>query len=349
MRSRLAILGFALLLAAGGAWAADNYADGSKINLCSIRGDIATNSSGNASASQPLRPVGYLDSRFQNDTGGSAWWQIQFPGTYKVGSYYFQTYSNLYDSMSYQVQTSLTGTPGSWVDRTGVISLVGAPKIPATLSGTFTGGPVDAKYVRLNTLSYAGYSDMIVAVADLSGPNNPPVNPSISLAQSPWAGGSATMVDRLRGSLSGVDTAPLNDDFPTTYLYGIPYYPDLLNPTQMTVTLNDKYLVDTVGLTTISDNRKARDLDIWISPDASGSSWTKVKSVTDLTQSVTYHEIGLDGVYSARRVRFDILSAWSGVGGQGYMAQLYVYGSVPEPATLALLALGGTILLRRRR
>jgi len=349
----LTALGMALAIAASPAMADVPYVDDLQFNLCSIRGAVAATSSGR-DASGSLHPAGFLDTRFTPEAGGTAWWRVAFPDTYNVSSYTFVTYGNLYTSMTYQVETSLTGEDGSWVPRTGPITLTPGSDgfVTGLISGSFAA--VEAKFVRLNFLSYAGYGEAIVGFAQITGLNNNiAVNPGISLVQ-PWAGvaGTPLLTDRDR---TDAEVPALTDAFVgrELALFGTSYYVGQDGPAQMTVPLNDLYAIHAVGITTMgnpSDDRKAKDVRIYISPDAEGDNWIPVTGIITLPNSpIPYHEIELNGVHDAQRVRFDILNTHN-ADGWGYMGQLYVYGGpIPEPATMSLLVLGGLAMLRRRK
>ncbi|OPZ31601.1 MAG: hypothetical protein BWZ02_00108 [Lentisphaerae bacterium ADurb.BinA184] len=204
------------------------------------------------------------------------------------------------------------------------------------------------------------------------GPNaGMQVNPRISVAQSTWAGGAATVTDPVVGGPSSQPT--LVNDFTDGNWPGMAFYANADNwptgsygpypavPTTFVVALPDlsKFQVEAVGMSTISDVRAPRDIEVYVSLEDSGDVWQHVLSVDDMPWGGTagYHEYDLaSAVLGVQRVRFDVLRPWNtgpdwmGIP-QAYMAELYVYGSqIPEPASLTTLAaLAAAASLRRRR
>ena len=370
------VLGVAVAMTAGPAVAATYYANSSQIDLCAFRDNITSSSSGGA-ADQVLHPVGYADTRFSPDSNGKAWWQVDFSGAYSVSDYSFRTYGDLYSSFTYQIDV-FDGE--KWFSPTGPITLepdltrpitinTGTTLykknqpytsegetiyyVPGFISGSFPEPVENIQAVRFTVLDYSGtYSDVCLAVAHLTGPNeNIAVSPNLSLAQTVWSGAGAV-------TLNGVNTPLLNDNFRPVdrYIYGVSYSASEAAPAEIIVPLNDLYAVSSVALSTITDGRTAKDVRIWVSPDAEGDNWILVtnKGKTDhmtLPQQ-SYHEIDFiniseEAAYDAQRVRFDVLSTYQN--GSGFITQVYVYGSaVPEPATMTLLTLGGLVALRRR-
>ena len=232
------------------------------------------------------------------------------------------------------VQTSLDGV--TWDDQTGVLTDKNG------ISGTFAAGPVDAKFVRLNTLSYAGFGEMILQLARLYGPNDPAVTQDISLCQSTWNGGSASCIDPVNPN--GHDLATAVDDG-NGYWFGDGIYVNATGTAlswpatsgKVIISLQIGYQVEAIGLATISDGRAPRDVDIYLSPKPTGDdTWTLASSLRDLPrqrgdgQPVAYNEIELDNPAVARRVMIEILRTWE--------TQAPGYGQPPSSATLPRLS-----------
>ena len=366
MKNLVMAAGLVLAFCAGPAMAGAYFADGSLVDLCAFRDNVVNTSSGTSpGVYQPLHPVGYADARFNYDGSGTAWWEIEFSSVYNVSNYEFRTYDGLYTSFTYQIETSLDGE--EWFNRTGPISQdatvynnkgsaddpIDVWTVPGLVSGTFDAAA--AKFVRFTVLESDGYnfgSTVCMAVAHLSGPNTVAITPNISLAQTAWAGGGVA-------TLNGNENVYLNDNFQPAdrYLYGAPYSASANSPAQMIVPLDDQYAVSSVGMSTITDSRRAKDVQIWVSPDAAGDNWILVTNKDGSTYTTfpdaTYYVIDFSDIsenasYNAQRVRIDVLNTYNGE--SGFVTQLYVYGApVPEPATMTLLTLGGLTLLRRRR
>lgn len=324
--------------------AALTYVDGSKINLATIRGTVATschNTGGDGGPRAPLHAGYGWEARCGGllDGDTSVWWQMQMPDVYKVSNYTIVFYSPPYQVKDFTVQTSLTGLPGSWTTQDTITN-----NATDTVTGSFAA--VDARYVRINSTAFQDNSyGMILQKVRFTGPNNPAVSPAISIAQTTWNG----------TALSGTSWGDLNqttdDGTAGNWNYGPVWNTsDGFPPAPLTLTLNDLYPVQFVGITTFNDNRAPKDIDVYVSPTLAGTDWTRVLQMTDLPQTdgigrSLYQEFQLDRAYDARRVRFDILSNY-GNGSQTYFNEVYLY--VPEPASLALLLLAALALPRRR-
>jgi len=368
MKHLLVVAGLLVAVSAGPALA--GVIDGSKVNLATLRGNVASvsrASEGDAgvAATRALYPAGGVDSRFVPTETEPAWWQVDFGVgvTHSVQNYEILIYNGAFSKMTYRVETSVDGI--QWDDQTGDIALVlpeGATHVPGYVFGSFD-QPVDARFVRIVELDFFNTwtgndskpGEAIVTWIHLTGPNTFDVNSAISLATPALGiGGTPTMTDL--ENPTPVEKPGLTNNFSNVstdnYFWGVQ-----LNvgeregqfiPAQMTVPLDDVYAISAVALTTLKpeDDRRPTIVEIWISPTADKDDWTKITTVT-LADDLYHHEIELDGSFPAQRVRFDVIAT---LGRECYIPQLYVYGTaVPEPMTMTLLTLGGLALLRRRR
>jgi len=344
--------------------------DGSQVNLASIRGNTATTS--NLTDGDPILPLWPLgvpprDVRFRagGDDLAMPWWQLDFGAgvSYNVQDFEFLTHT-IYSSLTWRIDTSLDGT--TWTTATKGMPGADGDGFLVSSSGYIKGSlaaPVNARFVRLVVPEYTNADHdygVILSWMRLAGPNTFDVTPAISIAQPLWStAGTPTITDV--NNRTPVEKPLLTDDFVRgeaqfghTWGTGMSlgYIGEDDNrvfvPIQMTVPLGDLYAVSAVGISTMSDDRRATEVDIWISPDAEGDNWTLVMTAPLPANEMRHYEFEFDRTYDAQRVRFDLTKA-DNDRGECYVAQLYVYGSnVPEPATMTLLAFGSLSLLRRR-
>lgn len=344
MRHRF-MLGAAVLLLAGSRLvpAALFYADGSKINLATVRGTVATSCHNTGGEGGPRAPLhgGYgWEARCGGLLGGdtSVWWQMQLPDAYQVSTYTLAFYSFPYQVRDFTVQTSLTGLSGSWTTQATVTG-----NTAATVSGSFPA--VSARYIRIDSTAFqdANYG-MILQKVRFTGPNNPAISPAISIAQTSWSGTTVS------GATWGDINQAADDGTAANWNYGPVWtHTNGFPPTPVTLTLDDLYPVQWLGITTFADNRAPKDIDVYVSPTLAGTDWTRVLQITNLPRTDglgnnLYQEFQLERAYDARRVRFDILSNY-GSTSQTYFNEIYLY--VPEPAGVALLV--STVLAWPRR
>jgi hypothetical protein len=367
------VLGLAAFSAPRAA-ASDYYADGSKINLCTVRGSVVT-ASPNADGNAPYiihHPYG-IEARW-NNAYGPGWWQIQFPETFKVSSikcgYYGETNSVMV-SVGYQIQVSLDGSTWTTV-ATHTGGVTGMPNDGMTGYYTLDAfAAVDARYVRYAFSGHNGgeygspipgsHNQMILNRVSIYGPNNPPVSTRISLAQSGWAGGSASFSDPWEtrvwsggsNSTSIADASVLVDDFYRLRVYWPnvdgngqdtqgPPQPLAVEPSRFYVTLNDSYVIHAVAWDGLADSRRIKDIDIYTSPDASGPNWVFQMAVTNVpaTTAATHYEVGFPTPTLARRVRFDARHVHNTsvhpalLIAEGYFSEFYVFGAPPPKSTV---------------
>jgi hypothetical protein len=360
---------------ASGAWAGSYYADGNRINLGTVRGAIATasaNLEGGRNAQYFLRSAYNNEIRW-NNSYGPAWYKLQLPQTYKLS----QTRLGYYDSggisrsVGYAVKVSLDGA--TWTTVAGYTGAVYTLTSDEHTSGFTTNAfaPVDARYILLDFAGHNGgetngpiagsWSQLILRKLQFYGPNtNVPVSARISLAQSTWAGGTATFSDPVRTQAGTVSnrytTIAACPDVVDDYRTLEDYYPNVAGlgtnspagdplpaePSRFYVTLNDLYHVEAAGWSSINDARCPKDVDIYTSPDDAGGNWTLQRTIRNLPNA--YSNLYYEAVFSlpapARRVRFDILNGHNGeftphlnVYHQ-WLSELFVYGAPPPLSTV---------------
>lgn len=333
-------MGVLSVLAAVAASAApDFYHDGSKINLAAIRGVTAWQSGiTDANRGGPLAPL-HPCYNWQTRTGGflpgetSVWWAVELPGVYKVERFFFRfpggTTENTTD---FTVQTSLDGT--DWTVRHTVTG-----NAAAWVYGTFAGGAVDARFIKLDVTGFQFASrGCILFGAGFYGPNNPEVNPDICVAQSTWAGGSATAYRYDTAAAVSGAVWMIDDSAGENNSWNGPTMGATSN--DVVITLSQKYLVGCVAMTAYFDNRAPRDFDVLVSPTASGDGdWTRVLEIRDRPYTVGgvnahYTEHDFQSV-EARRVKFHILRNWGATTTR--IAQLYVYPAARPRGTVVLI------------
>jgi len=382
MMRALILAAIAAVIAPWSATAGEFYADSSAIDLCAFRDNTAASSSIVSSAGpyRALHPTGTrLAVRLPTS---NAWWEVKFADTYKVQDYeFFFIDANYVQDLTYQIET-YNGT--AWIPQTDPITVTGFGDNTCWLRGTLTddqGKPmaVDAQGVRFKLLSatMATITYFPIAVAHVTGPNNNiPVSANLSLSQAAWNGGLVPTCSLAVSSTNPTGADPrLTDNFSRSALDQMGNYYNV--PTdgrriEMIVPLNDVYSINSIaithGATTTMVTFAPYEIQLWYSPDAEGDNWIAATDVipfnsgilnpNSLTNRQFYFvdEFGEEITLDAHRVKLDILSAQralEGLGNPNMIAidQIYVYGTfvpVPEPATMALLALGGLALLRRR-
>ncbi|MCL2700068.1 MAG: PEP-CTERM sorting domain-containing protein [Phycisphaerae bacterium] len=352
MKRTLIVAAVAAVVFAGPAMAGEVYANGSGINLVSLRDNVAS-ANGNPGGGQVLYQTVNWDARFaprfgEDDAPG--WWQVEFQNTYNVEHYEFFTIASQYTSLTYRVEACVfDGSEWVWVDQTGPIAMTNGDNdwINPWLTGSFAPGGVDAKGVRLTILDHQGYSEICLGLANITGTNTLPVTPNLSLAQSAWNNTSVTVNGQSYPNLIDNFDGRSNHNAWLSYAGG---------PIEMIVTLDDLYSVGSVAMSVNGYTHTwATEVQVFISPDLSGNEWIEATGIlTPNWHSHGYFQIdfvdesGSPLTFDAQRVRFDV--SGGGSDSQIMIEQLYVYGApVPEPATMTLLALGGLALLRRKR
>ncbi len=371
-------VGLVLIGLGGLAWGG-LYSDGSKVNLLTIRGTTATTihdvSPGNGGPLAPLHPTygGEVRTGTKQGAETSVWWQATLPGVYQASNYSLQFYGPTITCTDFTIQASLDGTNWSVVDTV-------TANASATVTRTFNAGTVNARYLKLDVTGYNSSTyGLILQKAAFFGPNNPSINENISVAQSTWNGGSARLDDPWTGNsgarpnlvddypqiltsyyTNGVGQQETNEAaFSTMHVSGFDAPPGVAS--SFTLALREAYALRYVGLSRINDNRAARDIDIYLSPDISGTNWKLVKQMRDIPNDVIsncYFETTIDNWdILAQRVRFDVIRDWkvpAGLGdvngnlimADGYISEFFLY--IPEPASLGLLGLAGLWFARRR-
>ena len=329
-----ALLGLAGLLAPGEGWAADTYADGSRINLATLRGVVATSSQNSGGANPVHAPLhsGYTwEFRSGAYSGsGSIWWQMEMPAVYWVSNWTVVWFSAPYAVSNFTVQTSLDGS--AWTVQAAVSN-----NTAAKVTGSFPA--VQAKFVRLDATAFHSLAyGMILQKVRFTGPNNPEINESISVAQSTWNGGSAS------GTSWGDIGQAIDDGVLADWNFGCVYAAS--NPANpVIILLNGSYLVKRIGLTNfhVSDTRGARDIDVYASQLASGNSdWVLLKQLRDIPTDVgpvrmNYQEYEITPpAASVRRLRFDVIRN-RGHASQTYINELYVYAIPPPRGAMMLM------------
>lgn len=235
LRNGLAGRAAALLLLAAGPAYGGGYQDGSKINLSTIRGSIATASFTNSPSwggpRAPLIPIqnSYHHGGPTNSTRPTLWWQVKFPETYQVDNYRID-FMSWAICTAFRIQTSLNGT--DWSDRDTVVGNAGA-----TVTRTFPGGAAEARFVRLWVDAYANAGHgLVLAHARFYGPNDPALDPRISVAQSTWNGGSATLLDpyynRANPTVPSASPEIVGDVLAGALGAGIQYFPNAYSQQQ---------------------------------------------------------------------------------------------------------------------
>ncbi len=374
--AEIAVLGALLLHGmAPTAQAGDFFADGSKINLATARGSIVTASANSQGSHAAIVHHAYgVENRWSNNYG-AGWWQIEFPEPYRVSSmkcgYYSQT-NTIMVSVAYEIRVSTDGVNWTTVaTHTGGVTAM--PHDGMTSYYTLDAFPaVSAKYVRYAFSGHNGgeygspipgsHHEMIINRVSIYGPDNLPVSTRFSLASSTWAGATAAYSDpwntRLWTGSSNVTTiqaAPnVVDDFARLHNYwpnsdglgqdvAVPPQPLAQEPTRFYITLNDTYAIHAVGWGSIADSRRAKDMDVYTSPDASGNNWVLQKSLVSLPNTgspTAYGETTFSAPVNARRVRFDIHRVWNPTVhsllriADAYISELYVYGAPPAKSTV---------------
>jgi hypothetical protein len=362
------------VLVSGSRAGSDVFLDGSQINLAMTKGVTVTGGGSlwaGASLSGFLRPYYGWDVRW---TGGQApgWVTIDLGRTWQVSSFKLYFHGVITAVTNLTVKTSpVAQSDVEWAALTPAYSFSGsiAGAVPSTgwtangVAGTFPA--VSARYIRFAYDTYAGYSQMIMVNASLYGPNGSvPIDNTISLAQSTWAGATASWSDPW-GTLTGAKYARsttiqpcptviddfyiLRQSFPNadgggTYPVGPPPDPlDLLavEPTRFFITLNDSYLVQRVGWTSMTDNRRPMNVDIYTSPDTNGLSWVLQQTVSNAPTG--YFETNVVTPTMSRCVRIDVLNTYGPVGDARfsipdcYVGEIFIYGKPPPRGTVVLV------------
>ena len=322
------------------ATAGEFYADGSAINLVSLRDNVARSSGGDAE--QMLYRTSVLDTRFGSDANRQGWWEVEFANAYNVKNYEFCIHTNQWTRITYRVEARVEVSEGvwDWVEQTDwLVEGNGVDKTQnPLLTGYFQGDGLNAKGVRLVVQEYLGYENFCLVGVNITGTNSLPVTPNLSLAQSGWNNATATV--------NGAERPELIDDFANRFWGGNNGW--FSGNDEIIVTLDDVYAISSVGLSVGYPHAFPDTVRILISPDPTGDNWIEATESFAFTYDANrYCSISLidesGKPRNAQRIQFDL-------GGTFIIEQLYVYGNaIPEPATMSLLALGAMGLLRRRR
>ena len=327
-----------------------------QINLCTVRGAVATTSKNRNAmppADLPLHEA-YGEIRFRSNYG-ACWWMVELPQAYKVSSIKAK-FREVITSVGFKVKSSVQPLDDAgWagvtpvLDFRGLLQGAGAPDPPGWAAGTFK--PVTARFVRLEFYGHNGaekgeagknHSDLVMSRVILTGPNNPAMGPAISLAQSLWAGGRAT--------LNGADCPDAIDDMVEKSAWGDVHfffftdgspndasYKPQNKPASFVVTLAHRSLVEAMAYSAITTDRmdRPRDVRVYTSPYEIGEQWTLQKEAHDIPGGL-YEEYAFDRPVMAKRVRLDVTRVWNPDLDKnsklafGHMGELYVFGT-PQP------------------
>lgn len=328
------------------------------INLSTVRG--AKTSAGDncvTPADLVCRPVHTQEMRFHSNYG-AAWWMIELPRPFKLSDHRIG-YRDPMQSVGYRIKVSAEPLDEiDWARRKPVFEFRGPVRElgrDGLCRGWTTGEfeTIQARFVRIEWFGHNGseqgqpgreHPDLIVGKIQLYGPNRVEINPSISVAQSAWAGGSVVLADAGGGSSSAA--AVIDDSDPKARGFGYlnqsfqtnPGDADLAKlaakPAAFTVTLKHTGMVEAVGYSSVAPPRdeRPRDMAIYTSPHAIGERWMLQKQLRDIAGGA-YEEIAFDAPVKAKRVKFVVERVWnnrvdpSRHTAGGYMAELYVYAT----------------------
>lgn len=344
-----------------------HYENGALINLASVRGVKATASSNLEPGSEPpslLLHRGEGEIRYASGFG-TCWWMMELPGPYRVSNVRL-AFREVIESIGFTIKTARE-LPADWDDVIPVASFHG-PLSSQHGTVTLAFPPVTARFIRVEIQGHnggedgngAGHSDLVISGFQAWGPNDPVIDPAISVAQSTWAGGKCTEHDCSRDEVKPDGTiipgraqdAPdaIDDNDPevgpggnfesTFYAAGSPIQdtPQTGTPASYVVMLKNRTRVEAVGYATMIRSRpeRPRDLKIYTSAYALGDDWTLQKEARDIPGG-EYQEFLLDHPVVAQRVRFDIERVWNHEvdprtrAATGRIAELYVYGEALSP------------------
>ena len=348
--------------------ATPRYADGARINLCTVRGARASGGGARlvAPAEWPLHGM-YGETRYQSNYG-RCWWQIEWPTAWRVAG--VRTFHRgVISSLGYQVKVAAEPLDAAGWAQAPVVARFAGPLTRCNDHASqgyseVTCAPVEARCLRLEFLGHNGaeagqpgksHGDLVVGKIQLWGPNDPVTSPAVSLASSPWAGASCVYTDPLG---NGGDCPALVDDMdprgggfgnchfafsapgsaPNPPARGGP------KPAQFTVTLARRAQVEAVGYAALVRQRddRPRDLRVYVSPHDIGPRWTLAKELRDIAGG-EYEEIAFDQPLLAKRVRFEIVRVWNPREDArrlalGHLAELFVYGTALPPDLVVDLA-----------
>ena len=190
------------------------FEDGSKINLAAIRGaKVSASSNCITPADFVCRPIHTAEMRFHSNYG-AAWWMIEWPRPMQVSRHRMGCRDPM-TSLGYRIKVSREPLDeAGWAAAQPVFEFQGPVRRVTHdgLSSGWTDGqwtPVEARFVRIEWFGHNGsergepgkdHPDLIVGKIQLFGPNRLEITPSVSVAQSAWAGGQATLDDAHDGS-----------------------------------------------------------------------------------------------------------------------------------------------------
>ncbi|OGV52791.1 MAG: hypothetical protein A2X45_00040 [Lentisphaerae bacterium GWF2_50_93] len=339
------------------------FDNGALINIASVRGAKATaceNVQNTVPASFALHNA-YGEIRYSNNYG-PCWWMMELPKPYAVSGFRI-AFRDVIKSVGFRVKLSIDPLDKSgWDSLTPVFDFKGTP-VPDGVTGrmiaTCSFKSTKARFLRIEFYGHNGaetggagkdHPDLVFSNIQVWGPDNLPITPAISEAQSAWAGG--------RGFIDDVSTQSprecpelVDDNDPGAKGFGNFHFTfwtkgssadgkmiQADKPCRLVVMLKHRSNVEAVGFAGLVRERKdrPRDMKIYTSPHEIGESWTLQKELKDI-EGGEYEEIAFDKPALAKRVRFDMERIWNPdidsnmKAARGHIAELYVYGTPLPP------------------